>query len=253
MNLLKIASEEEAARYIHNYNLLGKDNWYNRHRCENIASFLPRTATKKALLDFGCGNGMFLLYLQSQGHALSLAGYDPFMPDIDLGRKIRFYRELDAKHWGRYDYVSALDVIEHVKDDVALLLQMKKLLSSDGMLLLTVPIHQFLYSLHDAALGHYRRYHKRDLWTVLSHAGFSVEHWGHAYAFLVIPALLVKYICYIKQALGRKIHINDLPIDPLGVCSLLARLERKIIQAGRKLPVGTSVYVCARQTVRRGD
>ena len=67
---------------------------------------------------------------------------------------------------------------------------------------------------------------------------------------LIIPALLIKYICYIKQALGREIHINDLPIDPLSLFSLLARLERKIIQAGRKLPMGTSVYVCARKTAR---
>ena len=100
MKSLQIASEEDAAQYIHNYNLLGKDSWYNRHRCANIAGFLPTHCPKKAVLDFGCGNGMFLRYLQHQGHTLSLIGYDPFMPDIDLGQEIRFYRELNDKHWG---------------------------------------------------------------------------------------------------------------------------------------------------------
>src|SRR5690606_23374527 len=58
----------------------------------------------------------------------------------------------------RYDVVCALDVIEHLPDDREAAAWMCGLLRPGGLLIVTVPAYQWLFSDHDRALGHYRRY-----------------------------------------------------------------------------------------------
>jgi SAM-dependent methyltransferase len=79
--------------------------------------------------------------------------------------------------WGArpFDSVVCLNVLEHIEDDLFALEQMHRVLAPGGNLALLVPAHQVLYGEFDRAVGHYRRYEKRELATKLKQAGFTVR------------------------------------------------------------------------------
>jgi len=62
-----------------------------------------------------------------------------------------------------FDSVLYIDVLEHIEDDREELRRASKLLRPGGHLIVLAPAHQFLYSAFDKAIGHYRRYSRRDL------------------------------------------------------------------------------------------
>ena len=59
-----------------------------------------------------------------------------------------------------FDTILYLDVIEHIKDDAKEIKKAYKYLKKNGYLIICVPAFQFLYSLYDKKIGHYRRYDK---------------------------------------------------------------------------------------------
>ncbi len=64
---------------------------------------------------------------------------------------------------GTFDTIYALNVIEHIEDDVLALENCKKLLRPGGRLIILVPAYQTLYNTFDENLYHYRRYTRRSL------------------------------------------------------------------------------------------
>jgi len=73
-----------------------------------------------------------------------------------------------------FDSVVCLNVLEHIEDDLFALSQMRDSLTTGGKLALLVPAHRFLYGEFDRALGHFRRYERRELADKLEKAGFIV-------------------------------------------------------------------------------
>jgi SAM-dependent methyltransferase len=82
--------------------------------------------------------------------------------------------------------VTMLDVLEHIDDDHAALLKVRELLTPDGVLVLTVPALTALWSDHDVALHHKRRYRRAGLVKVLEGAGFRVLRASY-YTSLLLP------------------------------------------------------------------
>lgn len=64
---------------------------------------------------------------------------------------------------GTFDAVFALNVVEHIEDDVLAIANCKKLLKTGGKLTILVPAYQFLFCDFDVELEHYRRYTKKPL------------------------------------------------------------------------------------------
>ena len=71
--------------------------------------------------------------------------------------------------------ISAMDIVEHVADDVAALAELSRVAAPGAVLLLSVPLHQTGWSEFDVAVGHHRRYEPAELLTRLAQAGFTVE------------------------------------------------------------------------------
>ena len=250
----KVASEDEAARYISNHELVGIDNWYNQHRFNIVAKFM-RNSDKQKLLDYGCGNGIFLKYLLNNNWSLSLSGFDPYLTSKDtneikvlVDKGINFHKQFNNVVNTTYDVVTALDVIEHIKDDKKALIDINKILKPDGKFLLIVPSSPWLYSLHDTAVGHYRRYDSASIQNVLTAAGFTVVEQRYFFIFLIPAVLLLKYYLFVKKQLGRKTSFNELPLNPLGIFSLAIRIEQFLMKRGIRFPCGQSLFVYARKT-----
>lgn len=246
----KVSNPSEAARNLENYEAFGRDNWFNRHRFEIVSNYLSLSVEKK-LLDFGCGNGLFFRYLkqhnQSLFSSLSLSGYDPYFSNTDnVNIGVNFYSSI-KKIKTQFNFVTALDVIEHTENDIKTLLQIHNLLAPDGQLLLTVPAYQCLYSLHDAAIGHYRRYTKVSLKHILAKTGFSVVCSSYFLVFLIPPVFIRKYYLMLKKYITGKVSVNDLPPDLMNIFYFLSNIELKMIKHGINLPCGNFIFVCARK------
>jgi SAM-dependent methyltransferase len=74
-----------------------------------------------------------------------------------------------------FDLLCAFEVIEHIEDDADALAQWRDRLRPGGWLLLSTPAHPGRFGPSDRAAGHYRRYARRGLATLLRTAGFEDE------------------------------------------------------------------------------
>jgi SAM-dependent methyltransferase len=90
----------------------------------------------------------------------------------------------------RFDIITLLDVIEHIDDDLAVLKQAYARLNNEGHVLITVPAYQWLWSSHDVVNHHKRRYTRQQLRTVVTDAGFQVDHVTYFNTLLFPVALL---------------------------------------------------------------
>ena len=176
-----LPSPEEAARYAIT-NPQAKTDWANLHRFRMATCFLPGTTTSEKLLDFGCGNCLFLRYLSKNNfQKQQLTGYDPYYIADEINALggnlgVEIHRCLEEINFVQFDFVTALDVIEHIEDDRKALMQINSLLKLSGTLIIIVPAYQFTYSLWDVRVGHYRRYTRRSIVNLLENSGFSVLH-----------------------------------------------------------------------------
>lgn len=86
-------------------------------------------------------------------------------------------RQLVAPHdeQGDHTAVAAINVLEHIPDDVGALRSFGDLVRPDGRVVIFVPAHQFAFSKFDAAVGHVRRYTRSSLGSAAQDAGLTVE------------------------------------------------------------------------------
>ncbi len=89
-----------------------------------------------------------------------------------------------------FDGVTALDVLEHIDDDLAALREVRRVLRRGGALVATVPCHPILFSDHDRALQHVRRYTRTQFLDRLTQAGFVPERvtWVNSLLFPLAAA-----------------------------------------------------------------
>jgi SAM-dependent methyltransferase len=82
---------------------------------------------------------------------------------------------LQLAHYN-FDTVTAINVLEHTKDDVGALRRAHQLLPPGGRVIVFVPAGRSLFGSIDEGIGHQRRYEKQELVEKLQQAGFEVEH-----------------------------------------------------------------------------
>jgi 2-polyprenyl-3-methyl-5-hydroxy-6-metoxy-1,4-benzoquinol methylase len=90
------------------------------------------------------------------------------------------------------DVILLLDVLEHVADDADLLRKSLKSLKKGGVILITVPAHPLLFSEHDRALHHYRRYTHQGLMKLLHGEKLLIDEDFSFYGTLLTFRLIQK-------------------------------------------------------------
>jgi len=182
-----------------------QSHWWYMGRRQIIASFVEdicrRVTDRRArILDVGCGTGANLLMLSEYGDA---EGVDVSEDALAFCRergleKVRLGagEELPYED-GTFDLVTALDVVEHMDDDLAGLREMRRVLRPGGRVLLFVPTFMFLWGLQDEVSNHRRRYRLSELRRVLEQAGFEIERTTYANITFFLPILLVRQLMRI--------------------------------------------------------
>ena len=143
---------------------------------------------------------------------------------------------------GSIDAVLLLDVIEHVPDPVALLREARRVVRDDGVVVVTVPAHRWLWSAADEWLGHRTRYSRRDVERELAMASLEPAFVSHVFSWLVAPAWLVRRASVSVDA-ATGLNQNH-RLAQVGA-RVLGRAERAVLRYAR-LPFGTSILATAR-------
>ena len=152
------------------------DHWYYVSKGKALTRILKPFGPVEQVLDVGAGSGIFSKQLLDQGLAQSAICVDPNYSAVGSeaynGKSISFTRSIAET---TQKLVLMMDVLEHVEDDVALVRAYADTMPSDGMVLITVPAFNFLWSGHDVFLEHYRRYTVQSLRRTIKDAGLVVE------------------------------------------------------------------------------
>jgi len=185
----------------------------------------PDGSHARRILDVGCGTGTMLTYLASYGKVEGVdideeaIGYcrERGLEDVRLGEAANL-----PFGDGSFDLVTALDVVEHLEDDVAAFREMKRVLRPGGHILVTVPAHRFLWGDQDEVNMHKRRYVARELRDRLAESGFDVVRVSYMNALLFAPIAAARLLRRLEHRVRpRTPHQSDFrypapgPVNPL--------------------------------------
>lgn len=154
-------------------------HWWYRERRALLARNLRRLpGPPGTALDIGAAGGGNTRVLQRHGwssvaveygHDGATAARRRALPTVrGDGRHLPFRSESTG-------LVVAFDVLEHIEDDERVVAEMRRVLQPGGSALITVPCDMKLWSAHDVAVGHVRRYTRDTLRTVLEKGGLRID------------------------------------------------------------------------------
>jgi SAM-dependent methyltransferase len=229
------------------------DHWWFVGKRLILRSILKRERGSGRMLDLGCGTGGVL---RDMSESYTCYGTDRSRVGLEVcakkGMRDLVRSDLSAVPFAdqAFDVVLALDVIEHLDDDVGFLAAARRLCRPGGRIVVAVPAFQLLWSAHDETFEHRRRYTAPGLARVIRDAGFVPERTTYAHSF-VFPVAAVWRILSYRLGLGRFAPKHDFwPIPrPLNRALVAAyRLEAWLL--GRiRLPFGVSAVCVARVPV----
>lgn len=216
--------------------------WF-KGKQELISILLEKTAMRKPclILDVGAGTGNDLQTITSFGETYVVDADPRALALIDknlVREKLVARADLLPYKNEMFDLAVAFDVLEHIDNDTAAIQEIRRVLKTGGFLIFTVPAFGFLFSAHDRALKHFRRYTKNNLRQKL--AGFSEVELSYWLALLFAPIA-------IKKLLERKrpeAQTHSFKLNPWlnNIFSAVMRFENWLIAKGLRLPAGITLY-----------
>lgn len=208
------------------------------------------------VLDLGAGDAYFAGLASELGGRITCAdlGYDA----ETLGKLGRLYPALELVRDvpdRRFDVVIALDVAEHVPDDLAFVSSIvTERLAPSGHLVFSVPAHRWLWSSHDVALKHFRRYARGEGRQLLSRAGLEIVEDGSLFGSLLMPRALSVGLEHLRGPSGRAASEGAIAWSApdwvtsvvMGALAVDTRISMRASRAGLALP-GLSYWAVARK------
>ncbi len=218
---------------------LEDDHWWYRERRHLLRRRVRDLAPGQAL-DIGAAGGGNTRVLESLGWDVLALEFTAEGAQVARERGLQVVRA-DAQHLPvadrSLDLVTALDVMEHLPDHEAAAAQIHRVLRPGGILIAAVPVDQRLWSEHDVAVGHERRYAPAEFLALLQGAGLEVLE-SRSWMVLLRPAVAL----HRRRSEGSDL---DEP-HPLVNAALTG-----VVRLERHLPVsrapGVSLFVTARR------
>lgn len=193
------------------------------------------------ILDIGSATGGNATFLSSKGFDVtslekSLLGYQ-----IQKSKGIKVVQgDLTNLPFqaNSFSTIICLDVLEHVFDDSIALQEICRVLKPDGNLLIAVPEDMNLWSQHDVAVGHFRRYSREGLKTLVKSSGLTIEKVWSTNVFL-------KSVVKMKRKRSRGSDLQQL--NPLINWVLLA-FSYFDLSFGKYFKSGMTIWLTASKT-----
>ncbi len=215
-------------------------HWWYAARRRIIRNEATRISTRGIAFDVGAAGGGNTRVLRENGWDAIPVEYG------DAGAAIAASRGLPAVQAdatrlpfteGSGALVVAFDVLEHIEDHDRAVAEFRRVLRIGGILLIAVPADQKLWSAHDEAVGHVRRYARNELVDLVRRNRFVVDE-VHSWNVLLRPAVrwrrksstgsdLDECSPLVNAALGSVVRLEQwLPVGRWPGVSLILRAHK---------------------------
>jgi SAM-dependent methyltransferase len=209
------------------------DNWLHKGRrslleicISTYCQSLIKKGTQRKILEIGAGSGSHIELLSKYGD-VDAVEINPIAIQILKKNKNLQHLYPNSVPFAlnqKYDIICAMDFLEHVKNDKQVFNWMIDHLNDNGIIFITVPAFQALFSFHDIALGHYRRYRLERL-VKLGINKMTLVKKGY-FNFFLFPIAIISRIIESKKTRINKVQIKQ----SSGVPFLLDKLFFIILQ-----------------------
>jgi len=218
-----------------------------------LKNTLSNDSQNRRILDIGCGTGTELKILNKFGQVTALDINNSALAMVKKNNCQTILADIEKYNLNNnyYDTICCFDILEHLKNDKWAIKNIFNSLKSEGYFFFTVPAFQFLFSGHDIALGHQRRYGKKEIALTLEKAGFKMvklDYWNS----LLFPAIFV--IRMVKKFLNKINKKNICQSDMKKrnnfveqILFQILNLENKLISRNINLPFGLTIYGIAKK------
>jgi SAM-dependent methyltransferase len=251
-------------RYFeHLFQIEDKHFWFktrNRAIAILISQITQSLMPGYKVLEVGCGTGNLLQVLEHNCIHGKVFGMDLLYEGLQYARQrmSSLLVQCDINNPSfklPFNIVGLFDVLEHSDNDRKLLSNLYDMLTENGVLILTVPAHHYLWSYFDECSLHRRRYSLTELKNKLNDVGFHVEYLTE-YMASIFP------LVWLKRKLGMLFFRKHLSIDDKHTLvrsemkykpiineflSFLLSIEVRLISRRYTLPIGTSLLAIARK------
>jgi 2-polyprenyl-3-methyl-5-hydroxy-6-metoxy-1,4-benzoquinol methylase len=214
----------------------------------------PKGKTK--FLEIGCGTGDFIQQI-AKNENLEITGSEIYLKGLVYAKKnlpgIDFiqFDVTQGKIGEQFDIITAFDVIEHIENDNAALSNISQMLKKDGVLVVSVPQHMFLWSKLDEIVKHKRRYSRSDLVAKLKANDFDIDY-ATSFLFILFPLMLLSRLFDKgsdqtpsgEQELEKRVKFSGFLN---AIFDFLMRIDEGLIRLGFSLPFGGTLVVVARK------
>jgi len=230
---------------------LDERHWWYRGRRVVLRAALTQLAVRPGsrVLEVGCGTGSNLSWLAEVGPARGVELNPGGLAWARSAGHTVDEAAADALPFGdgEFGLLACLDVLEHVSDDRAALAEMRRVTAAGGTLLLTVPAYPRLFSEHDEAAGHRRRYGRAQLLELAGRTGWEPALVTNFNLLLLPVAAAARLARRLASRRGPSVTPrSDLLRTPPALNGPLQwpmRAEAAAIRAGIRLPAGLSLLL----------
>jgi hypothetical protein len=149
--------------------------------------------------------------------------------------------------------IGVFDVVEHIEDDIGFLNHLWDLLVPGGMLYLSVPAYQSLWSQEDVESGHFRRYTLNNLNTKIQNSSFDISYSSYIFTYLSFVIFVMRTIPYklklINFRLTNSIKKDHSSVKGIGtiVINFFHKWELNKVINRKRIPLGASCMIAARK------
>lgn len=244
---MKATEIEKMADMENNY-------WWHLGKKHLVRSLIRRNFGARRdlnILEVGCGTGGLTQSLIEFG---DVTGFDISTDAIEYCKRrginnvfVKDVTDLDVSPYNhKFDLILMLDVLEHLQEDVLIMKKVREMLNDTGLFFINVPAHKFLWSEHDEALEHKRRYHRVELLKKLRDAGFEIV--SESYFVSLVSPIIILYRfwgnIFGKSAYPKTSYVL-LPKKLNDFLVKLLEFESNILMKMR-IPFGVTLNVVAR-------
>ena len=217
--------------FIAQYSHFENHHWWFIIRKKILLQALQKQlggAKKLNILNVGAATGASSIWLRQFGNVVSVEYDTTFFNYLQQQQFACVQASIEALPFAdnSFDVVCAFDVIEHVENDSKALAELYRVCNTNGIISITVPAFNQLWSMHDVANGHKRRYTKNTFITLLSTLpNYTIQYQTYFNSLLFLPIYIVRQL---EKLYRKKGSIVASDFSYYNMHPILNRLFKKI-------------------------
>lgn len=235
-----------------------QDSFWFKHRNNCIIESVKQYSPNDVFFDVGGGNGYVAKGLEDNDiqSVLIEPGVEGALNAKNRGLKNVICSTFEGAgiQKNTCKAIGLFDVVEHIKDDQLFIKSIHSILANEGIVYITVPAFNLLWSEDDTKAGHFRRYTVESIGNVLKQNGFEILYATYIFSILPIPVFLFRTIpsrfktskkpkgfAHYKKEHSQKRGVLTKVLDKIWAKEL-NRIRNK-----KKIPVGGSCFIVAKK------